>query len=293
MTNELEKNILREAQTSEKKGFRPDKERNRLVMEWKNAPERVIDYDKGSAIDNDGNPYDYPSGHRLLIGDPAKGEVNQVMDTCETPWAFATVDKTFEGFPQNSGRIDMLDRGLGMGITLRRAIQNLITRGGSYTAMELNKEIADYGRKLINRTKIALANMANGLPGTKPDINISLIEGDSYEETAKLANEGRKFDIIISDTFPLNEEEKGINDLKDLNTLKKCLNPNGVFTFFAYFPGSTGGVVKKQENMITPHFREYSVCSVEVNPPPGYKYLQGEHGGIRRLAVVVCKNPII
>ena len=269
-----------------------DQERKKLVLEWEKAPEKVIDYEEGTSIDKDGKVYNYPSGHRLLIGDPAKGGEKQVMDTCETPWAFATVDKAFEGFPQSSGQLEILERGFGMGITARRVIQNLITRGGEYTGIELNKENANFAKKWIGKQKSALANMASGLPGTKPDINISIIEGDSYEETAKLAETDRKFDIIISDTYPLNEEEEGINDLKDLNTLKRCLKPNGVFAFFAFFPGTSDGVAKKQKDIIAEHFKDYSVSSVEVNPPPEYKYLRDENGPIRRLAVVICKNPI-
>lgn len=267
-----------------------DEKRKMLVLAWKNAPERVIDYAGGTIGAN--NIYEYEPGHRLLIGDGTKGEENQVMDSCETPWAFATIDKAFAEFPQNSGPLRILERGFGMGITARRAIQNLITRGGEYAVIELNRRNADYARGWIKKQKSALLNMASGLPGTKPDIHISIIEGEAYEETTKLAEAGEKFDIIISDTFPLSEDEQGINDLEDLDTLKRCLKPNGVFTFFAYFPGSAGGVVKRQENMITPHFRDYNVSSVEITPPPDYKYLQNENGPVKRLAVVICKNPI-
>lgn len=273
-------------------GSNGNEKRKKLVLSWRTAPEEVVHYEGDVVLDKTGNPYKYPPGHRLLMGDGAKGERKQVMDSCETPWAFATVDKAFAEFSQNSGPLRVLERGFGMGITARRVIHNLITRGGEYIVIELNRANANYARDWIKKQKSALANMASGLPGTKPDIGISITEGDAYEETAKLAESGEKFDIIISDTFPLSEDEQGINDLKDLETLKRCLKPNGVFAFFAYFPGSTGGVVKKQENLMTPHFRDYSVSSVEVTPPPDYKYLQNEDGPVKRLAVVICKNPI-
>lgn len=277
----------------EKGNIYADEKRKMLVLSWKSAPERVIDYESGVITNGPNNAYKYNSGHRLLIGDKAKGEEKQVMDSCETPWAFATIDKAFAEFPQSSGPLSVLERGFGMGITARRVIQNLITRGGKYAVIELNRENANFARGWIKKQKSALANMASGLPGTKPNIDISVMEGDAYEETAKLAEAGEKYDIIISDTFPLSEEEQGINDLKDLDTLKRCLKPKGVFAFFAYFPGSAGGVVKKQENMIIPHFRDYSVSSVEITPPPDYKYLQSEDGPVKRLTVVICKDPIL
>jgi SAM-dependent methyltransferase len=263
-----------------------DKKRKELVISWANAPEEVQDYEAGE-ITEKGNDYNYPKGHRLIIG----GE--QVMDSCETPWAFETVNKAFNEFPQDSGPLSVLERGFGMGITARRVIQRLITLGGEYKVIELNKGNANYAREWIKKQKIALTNLASSLPGTKPDIDISIIEGDAYEETAKLAEKGEKFDIIISDTYPLSEDEQGINDLRDLDTLKRCLKPNGVFTFFAYFPGSAGGVVKKQENMITPHFKDYSVSSVEITPPPDYEYLRSDAGPVKRLTVVICKKPIL
>lgn len=257
--------------------------RKELVLWWKNAPEKVIKYEKGS------EPYEYPAGARLMIGD--EGEEKQVMDTCETPWAFATVDMAFAELP--SGPVEVFERGFGMGLTARRVIQNLITRGGKYTVVELNKGNADYARKWIERQKSALLSMASGLPGTKPDIAISLIEGEAYEETAKLAQEGGKFDIIISDTFPLSKAEQGINDLQDLATLKRCLNPGGIFTFFAYFPNSTGGMMRNQRDIINAHFGSYTVTEVPVNPPPSYEYLQTKDGPVRTLPIVICRNPKI
>lgn len=267
--------------------FDPRRER---VGWWRNAPEDVEDYPEGTAPDGS---YSYPAGKILLIGNKEKGEALQVMSTCETPWAFATVDKAFAEFPQDSGPLKVLERGFGMGLTARRAMQHLITRGGEYTVIELNKGNADYAREWIRKFKSGLTNMAGGLPGTKPDINITLIEGDAYGETARLADEGEMFDIIISDTFPLTPDEEGINDLADLDTLKKLLNPKGVFTFFAYYPGSNCGIKELQMSMVRKHFSGYREDSVEINPPPSYTYLQTANGPIRKLPVAICTKPII
>ena len=268
--------------------------RKEVVLWWKNAPEHVVDYEGGAAVDKDGITYWYEPGTRLLIGDIEKGEAIEVMDSCETPWAFATVNRAFEELGSKSGQVNVLERGFGMGITARRVIQNLVPRGGSYTVIELNRQNAAYAKNKWRPNQIsALASMASGMPSTKPNITIEIIEGEAYEETAKLLEAGRKFDIIISDTFPLTKEEQGINDLQDLDVLKRCLKTGGAFTFFAYFPGSTDDVANKQLNMILKHFKDYRVSRVEINHPPDYKYLQTESGPVRTLPVVICKNPIL
>lgn len=274
--------------------FDPRKER---IDWWRNAPEKVIEYEGNNATDKDGSTYWYEPGSRLLIGDPEKGEAIQVMDSCETPWAFATVNRAFEELVSKSGQVDVLERGFGMGITARRVIQNLVPRGGSYTVVELNGQNAAYAKREWRPKQIsALSNMASGMPGTKPNIAIEIIEGEAYEETAKLAEAERKFDIIISDTFPLTEDEQGMNDLQDLDVLKRCLKTGGVFAFFAYFPGSAGALelVRKQGEMIAKHFGHYEVSPARISPPSDYKYLHTDTGDpVRSLPVVICKNPIL
>jgi predicted O-methyltransferase YrrM len=272
-----------------------DRQRRERIQWWRNAPEKAIRYRAGSAVDKNGNSYRYDAGTRLIIGDEKNGEAIEVMDECETPWAFLSVDKAFEEIGPRDRGIKVLERGFGMGITARRVIQDLIPRDGSYTAIELNKAVAEYARRNWKPKQVeGLKNMASGMRGTMPEIDIEIITGEAYEVTKKLAEAGKKFDIIISDTFPLTEDEQGVNDLKDLETLKYCLEPGGVFTFFAYFPGSKGGVVRKQENMIVKHFKDYRLSAATVNPPPSYKFLNPEiTGPVRSLPVVICKNPII
>ena len=268
--------------------YDPRKER---IEWWRSASEGIMEYEGNNATDKDGNTYWYGPGLRLLIGDPEKGEAIEVVDSCETPWAVATVDRAFEELRLKSGELRVLERGFGMGIIARKVIQNLIPRGGSYTVIELNRKNAEYAMSWRGKEKIGLTNIAVGMPATKPNIAIEIIEGEAYEETAKLAESGRKFDIIISDTYPLTEDEQGMNDLQDLDVLKRCLEPNGVFTFFVYFPGSPDEMAYKQAAMVTRHFANYSGSRVNVNPPPDYKYLQTATGPIRSLPVVICKNP--
>lgn len=268
--------------------YDPRKER---IEWWRKASESPEKYLAGEAIDKDGNPYEYPAGTRLIIG---KGkEAYQVMDSCETPWAFATVDMAFKELGSKSGEINVLERGFGMGITARRVIHNLMTHGGSYTIIELNEKNAAYAREWKRSQEYSLTRMTHGMQDTKPNISIDIIDGEAYQETAKLLEAERKFDIIISDTYPLTADEQGINDLQDLDVLKRCLNPGGVFAFFAYFPGSTGGIMKQQRDIINEHFRNYNVGEISVNPPPTYKYLQTDTGPVRSLPIVICKDPKI
>jgi len=275
--------------------FDPRKEQR--IKWWRTAPEKVITYRSGIVKDNDGNfLYRYEGGSRLLIGDETKGEAIQVMDKCEIPWAEATVNRAFEELGSKSGQVDVLERGFGMGLTAKRVIENLVPRGGSYTVIELNEGDADHARRVWKPTQersLRGIGRGRGMRSTQLNIAIEIVEGEAYEETRKLAEAGKKFDLIISDTYPLTEDEQGMNDLQDLDTLKHCLEPNGIFTFFAYFPESTEDVAYKQINIITRHFRDYTVSRVSVNPPPDYKYLQTTTGPVRSLPVIICKNPIL
>lgn len=274
----------------------PRKER---IAWWRDAPEEIIKYRANVVRDNDGNfLYRYPRGSRLIIGDKEKGEDVEVMDTCETPWANATVDRAFEELRRKDHPISVLERGFGMGITATRVIDHLVIYGGTYTVIELNKLDAAYARdewkKGQERGIGTRTRGTRGTPSNGHKIDIEIIEGEAYEETAKLAEKGRKFDIIISDTYPLTKDAQGVNDLEDLETLKRCLETDGVFTFFAYFPGTTSPLelVRKQGDLIHKHFGvNYRVSPVRVNPPPYYKYLQTDTGPVMILPVVTCWGP--
>lgn len=269
----------------------PRKER---IEWWRKAPEKIVRYPGGDFQDDQGNYlYTYERGSRLIMGEDE--EAIQVMDSCQTPWAHATVDRAFEELGVKDRPISVLERGFGMGIIASRIIRNLALPGGTYTVIELNRQDADYARRTWRPNQLRGLTTARDIRGGRSnhDVNINIIEGEAYEETAKLAEEGRKFDIIISDTYPLTEDERGMNDLLDLETLIRCLEPKGVFAFFAHFPGSTEDLALAQERMINKHFERYSKSRVTINPPRDYKYLQPDTGPVRSLPVVVCKNPIL
>ncbi len=282
---------------AEERLFDPRKER---VEWWRNAPERVEKYDGGNFLDHEGNIlYSYGRGAKLLMGEGQ--EEIEVMDSCQAPWAHATVDAAFRELGNRDQPIKVLERGFGMGIIASRIIQDLALKDNdsTYTVIELNKKDAEYARRWKSNQLHALTRARN-LRGIRSShkIEINVLEGEAYEETAKLAKAladkpKEKFDIIISDTYPLTEDERGMNDLLDLETLKRCLKPNGVFAFFAHFPGSTDDVSYTQASIIARHFKSDTRSRVTINPPPDYKYLQPKTGPIRSLPVVICKNPIL
>ena len=268
--------------------------REALVERWKNAPNKIRKYPTGKITGSSGETlYEYSQGARLLMGDETKEEVIEVMDSCDTPWAFATVDMAFKELGAKDRPVKVLERGFGMGITARRVIQNLVAHGGEYTVIELNEENAAYARQWRTSQEYSLTRMTHGSQDSRPNISIEVLDGEATEVTGMLQKAERKFDIIISDTFPLSEEERGMNDLLDLDILKHCLESGGVFTFFAYYPESNGGIKELQMSAIRKHFSEYREDEVEVNPPPDYTYLQSSKGPIRKLPVAVCKNPKI
>jgi len=274
--------------------------REERIEWWRNAPERIEKYDGDDFKDHEGNIlYSYERGTRLLIGE-GPDEV-EVMDTCQTPWANATADVAFKELGEKNRPIKILERGFGMGLIASRLIQNLgrTNNGGSYTVIELNTKNAEYAKGWKTNQLYSLTRSRNLLGiRSNHNIEINIIEGEAYEETAKLADAlvdkpEEKFDIIISDTYPLTEDERSMNDLLDLETLKRCLKPDGVFGFFAHFPGSTDDVSYGQASIIARHFRNYTRTRVTINPPPDYRYLQPETGPIRSLPVVICKDPIL
>lgn len=271
-----------------------DNQRLERTNLWRKKPERIHRYPSGIVNDAAGNLlYEYPEGTRLLMGEPE--DEKEVMDSCQQPWVTATVEKAFQALLESKSNVNVLERGFGMGRIASEIMDYLRRQGGNYTVIELNEKVAEYAKnEWVNKQRgIDRERATSPLGGTYTgsNIEINIIEGDAYEETKKLAEEGRRFDIIVSDTFPLSEEERGINDLIDLETLKRCLAPGGVFTFFGYFTGSQGGIGSRQLALVLQHFKEYSVSEVEVNPPPDYNYFRAPTGPIRRLPVIICKRP--
>ena len=232
--------------------------REALAERWQNARPLLYRYPAGRVTDSKGNVIRQSQGVRLLI-------LNQeVMDNCQRPWTNATVDNAFSALdlsrnrssnPKKTYDVQVLERGFGLGMIASRIMIYLNQRSGSYTCIELNEKIARYVDTTFrnNQDKIAqlkATSIQGGIAKDAKYIPMTVIRGDAFEETAKLAEAGEKFDIIISDTYPLSEEEKSVNDLLDLEQLIKCLAPDGVFAFFGFHTGSEGGMNAKQRNMI-------------------------------------------
>ncbi len=268
-----------------------------FIERWANAEALIKQYPAGTfGISGMRTFYEYPAGRRLIIS----GE--QVMDTCESPWAAKTIDNAFasEGIRNlpREYKIKVLERGAGLNIAGSRVIQKMVGRGsGEYHVIELNKKVADEARRWKDNQMEQLENWKTE-QGLDLNIDIQIHEGDSFEITRRLVTERKKFNIIISDTFPLTPEEKGLNDIADLETLKKGLygGAEGVFAFFAYYPGWENGngnmrdseIRVEQQRLLDRHFRQVHFDSVEVKPAPGYDYLFTHGKPVRKLPVVTA-----
>lgn len=271
--------------------------REELIERWKNARyDDVIRYPSGTSVDANGLPFAYQSGARLII----LGE--EVMDDCQTPWATATVDRAFDALRvsrrnQEIKDVRVLERGFGMGLVATRVMQHLRITGGNYTAIELNEQVANHADGEWTRRQRRMETTAARSPIGAEDnvanrVGINILRGEAFYKTRELAAQGKKFDIIISDTYPLSTEEKSVNDLLDIDVLLECLAPDGVFAFFGYHTGSDGTLNAKQRSLIERHFENINITYVSVSPSPDYKYFNPPSGAVRRLPVIICTQPI-
>lgn len=270
------------------------KEPDNPIEDWRNAEATIVDYDAGY-VRPEGEPgYRYEAGRRLVI----KNEL--VMDTCEGPWGQAVVDAAFnhEAISKldRTKTLKVLERGAGLNIAGTRIIDQLIGRGsGEYHVIELNEEVANMAEAWKQDMEEAIRKKGRE-QGLRYNIKIIIHRGEARAVTQELAEKGEKFNIIISDTYPLDESETGVNDVEDIETLKQMLyRENGVFAFFSYFPGieaesEDGHVAARQLGRIRPHFGEIKVSDAGVKPPQDYSYLFNDGKPVRSLPVVVCSK---
>lgn len=267
------------------------------VAEWVFAPAKLKRYSGGITPKPDGTPdYHYKPGKRLMV----RGE--QVIDTCEAPWAQKTIDLTFkyaegynhelEGMP-----INVLEFGFGLGMTGNYVVSKLHGRGpgGEYRVVELNYDVYQNAVKWKrNRDEKLKDEREQGQE--PPSVKIVTYHNEASLLTKYLVGRGKKFDIIISDTYPLSNEEKGINDLVNLPLIMHLLSKEGVFAFFPY----VGGLSKEkqqeiyatQSRLLSPHFRKFNQDDVRVNPPPSYDYLKtSDRIMVRTLPIIICSHP--
>lgn len=275
------------------------------IEEWRHADARVIEYEAGTMPRTHGSrAYKYDAGKRLLITTPSGGE-HQVMDTCEAPWAVATVDAAFAADSitrlESKHKMRVFERGAGLGIAGSKVINHLMQRGsGEYHVAELNTHIIQATYAWKEKMENFIAGVSENT-GIKYDINIVIHEGDAREVTADLVkdaerNDKKRFNIVISDTFPIHPDETGVNDIADLDEVTKLMfKKEGVFAFFAYFPGMETGpegshMAARQLALLRPRFSKIATSDVEVMPAKGYDYLFTESGPVRSLPVVICEG---
>lgn len=284
LTEDIDQEIVRIPQEPQRT------ERDILTEQWRRAEAKFTwGYDGGSYRNNDGRVlYFYPRGDRLEI--IFQGRREQVMDSCEIPWCIATVNELTKDLHELSRKPKFLVRGFGLGIDSTLLVKRMSgLGGGEIDIIELNDQVADYAQDWKSKQERALILQSRQLLRPKPDVTIRVYRGDAGEVTAQFVGEKRKYDGILSDTYPFTEEEQGINDLLDLENLNQLLVSKGRLGFFAHFPGSTGGVYGKQGDLLFQHGFKYTVDYVSVRPPPDYRYLHKEDGTpVRTLPVVVA-----
>jgi len=269
--------------------FQTKSDEQRVISEWENAPVQIDRYPEGSLTLSSGDKYRYNPGRRLTI----RGE--QVMDDCETPWAAATINTAFSELRRRkTDTIRVLELGFGLGITASWIIRRFLEREGrsEYVGVELNKDVFRSAQEWQRNIEAGL----KAFRPVSPDIKFLLLQGDSRTVTVKLAEERKqrcKFDIIISDTYPIKKGDEGINDLKDLDVLTTCLAKDGVFAFFPFFPESDdpNHFTHEQRRLIAPYFQIIRTSDANINPPEKYKYLWHGSEPVRKLPVAVAIGP--
>lgn len=273
-----------------------------LTEAWRHAPTETIHFNAGATRLPDGTPYKWPKGDVLEID--LNGEKHQVMSNWERACSYAMVEIGFQEVlkSKREGPFGVIECGFGMGLTSRRVMRWLNFYGGWYDLVELNDEITAKAREFADQQNQGRRLIAGGTESER--LPIRVFQGDAAKALEKRAQkivEGREqpSDVLILDTYPLKKTDSGINDLKYLDSAKRCVAPNGVIIVFLHYPGSTGGITKIQEEMIAPHFQQYTHVEVPnpdhpmpITPGPGYKYLWTPEGyPVTHLSIGVLKHP--
>lgn len=165
-----------------------------LVEQWSKAPAQIETYRSGT---HRVGKYNYPSGKRLTI------EGEQVMDTCERPWAVKTVEEVFKQLKENRPEaFELPDRktinrdlalkiavfGYGLGLDSQLIVDELAKVGeGTLTIVELNHEVAEVARSWRDKTlKNLSARSIIDFGSPKSKIQINIFEGDSSKVIKQL-----------------------------------------------------------------------------------------------------------
>ena len=253
--------------------------RKTLVNNWSEATPKYIEYPKGVYMQR-GFVYKYPPGRRLeILG-------RQITDDCVTPWCHATIDSLLRYSIKYTNRepVRILLRGYGLGISPNHLVGQLSKRKAHALIhiIELNQNLALIARKWAFKKSY-----------TTHRIDLKIHQGDPFEVTQRLVDLKQKFDIVLSNTYPLNDKEKGKSDILDLGNLKKLLTPNGRFSSFMYDPSQKESLKEEQEKIIKQHFKTFDITYVPIFPHPDYKYLFYKGKPVTQLPVIICSNPIL
>lgn len=229
------------------------------IERWINFPRYKIPYKAGTG--KDGNPYG--SGEILYVGP------YQVMGDFEKPWCEALSDEMFNG---KRGPLAIFEAGFGMGKLSEYNLEKLKKRrGGKYYIVELNKQI--YNEDLVPWAQ--KQELINNNP-EMPHIEIIPIHGEAGEVLRRKELKGVYFDLMFFDTFYLQENHKGINDLISLDDSVSHLKLGGKYGFCPSHEGNQiASIDPYQYALLSKHFGSYSTRIVKVIGPKECTYMQG------------------
>ncbi len=268
------------------------------TKEWSITPATVLEYDGGVICNPDGSiDYKYDSGKRLLIKD------YEVMDTCQKQFVQELVNAAFKRLTKKEGDpVRVFEAGWGLGISAERVMRNLAARyfafnsGGEYRGVELNRDVYETAKTWKTKWDQQIGALNENTEEPKSKLKSVLYHGEAGEVAEDFIKRGKKFDIIISDTFPIKPEQKAINDLIHMPIFIQLLDEKGVFAFVAYSKDANGYTKDKirelQLSKFAKYFNGYRQYDVPVNPPPDYEFLKERDGSIvRSLSFILCWGP--
>jgi guanidinoacetate N-methyltransferase len=174
----------------------------------------------------------------------------QVMQAWELPLMKVLADIVTE----RGG--DVLEVGFGMGISATQIIRNGCR---TYTAIEANLDVVERARRW----------------GEEQPVPVEIVASFWQDIVDTWAAEGRQFDAILFDTYPLEEAERNRNHYPFIPKASALLRPGGVLT---YYSDETIDFRPEHLQLLLSHFDEVTLHKVTgLEPYPGTEYWQEDH----------------
>lgn len=266
---------------------RPAVERNPYEVEWEKAGIETPPYKAGKVILGNGHEYSWRGGQTLLI------QGKEIMATCEYPWSAAAVNLAFRQIRHSDPHepVSVLELGFGLNLAANRVVDKFSggDRRGKYVGVELNQQVYERAKAWKERKKNGFKEKEKEIPGSAPKVDLELIQGEAGKVMEEqLIPKGEKFNIIISDTYPIDPKDEGVNDLRYLRSVVQLLAPGGVFIWYPYSPDAEEIVqegdnfTKTQRRLLDPYFEMTAGRKIPlfdrtdngglIGPQPNYTY---------------------